>query len=104
MPAPRTTVRPAAGIPPQLSAAQIAFLRETLAREQVFERQAVGVRAARPSSPRKPATRTSGRPPANRRAPARKPATRATAARLAGQTTEDRVVLSWAELAGLGWA
>jgi hypothetical protein len=26
------------------------------------------------------------------------------AARLAGQTTEDRVVLSWAELAGLGWA
>ena len=67
MPAPRTTVRPAAGIRPQLSAAEIAFLRETLAREQ----------AGRTPG----GARTAGRPPAKRRAPARKPATRATTAR-----------------------
>ncbi|MDQ1661442.1 MAG: peptidoglycan DL-endopeptidase CwlO [Blastococcus sp.] len=67
MPAPRTTVRPAAGIRPQLSPAEIAFLREKLAREQ----------AGRPAG----GARTSGRPPAKRGAPARKPAKKSPAAR-----------------------
>ena len=67
MPAPRTTVRPAPGIRPQLTAAEIAFLREKLVREQ----------AGRPAG----AARASGRPPAKRTTAARTPAKRSTAAR-----------------------
>ena len=66
MPAPRTTVRPAAGVRPQLTASEIAFLREKLAREQ----------AARSGG-----VRTPGRPTQKRGAPARKRATKATAAK-----------------------
>ena len=67
MPAPRTTARPAPGIRPQLSAAEIAYLREKLAREQ----------AGRPAG----AARASGRPPAKRGAPARRPTTRSAPAK-----------------------
>src|SRR6476619_2828198 len=66
VPAPRTTVRPAAGIRTQLSTAEIALLREKLVREQ----------AARPAG-----TRTSGRPPARRTTATGKPSKRTTAAR-----------------------